>query len=325
MDKYGRRWDATEQSPYVVYRRENCTEHVRLRDELAPDLLRRRRVAEAPLGARQRLRPARRRHVGAGLRRRPPRALPGARRVVPRGQGRAPGGRQGCSPPRSSTRASSSRWAAKDASTRRQLRRPGLGRTAARWTTWLTGTTATSDVWLGSRRHGLRVPRPGAGQQGHTWARGTSVSTWDATPTLARRRLRPRRRPTASPTAPGPTPSAARLGTLDAGTIVARDARARSRPTATPGTRSPSRSGSGARSRSWSAASGSPLASSTADPVKRVPRPEQHAREGRHPGPRLRRDGERRGDGGGAGRRAALLAQRRRLRGRPRGSAGRTP
>ena len=81
---------------------------LRLRDQLAPDLVRRRRLAPPPLRARQRLRPARRRHVGAGLRRRPRRAVPGARRDVPRGRVRPDGRRQGASRRSRATRASSS-------------------------------------------------------------------------------------------------------------------------------------------------------------------------------------------------------------------------
>ena len=56
--EHGRRWDPVEQSPYVAYRRQNCTQHVRLRDQLAPGLLRRRRLAQAAAGDGQRVRPA---------------------------------------------------------------------------------------------------------------------------------------------------------------------------------------------------------------------------------------------------------------------------
>ena len=65
--------------------------HLRLRHELATGLLRRRRLDEAPLRARQRLRAARRRTVGARVRRRPLGAVPRAVGVVPRGQERAAG------------------------------------------------------------------------------------------------------------------------------------------------------------------------------------------------------------------------------------------
>ena len=74
-------------------------EHVRLRDQLAAGLLRGRAVAEAAARHGQRLRPARRRDVGPGQRRRPSRALPRLRRVVPHRQVR-PAGRHPVAPGR---------------------------------------------------------------------------------------------------------------------------------------------------------------------------------------------------------------------------------
>ncbi len=137
---------------------------LRLRDQLAAGLLRRRNVDEAPLRAGQRLRFAGCRNVGAGLRRRPCRAVPRGVRLVPGRQVRAPGGdldphhhgarrgvhgplgRQGCQP-------------------RGELRRPGLRRRRA--------VDALADPRQGDLRRvarrgrpRLRVPGARSGQQG---------------------------------------------------------------------------------------------------------------------------------------------------------------
>ena len=84
-----------------------------------------------------------------------------------------------------------------------------------------TRTRATSEVWLGRRRPRLRVPRPRGRQQGQRGRAGTSGARWDASPSAGARRVRARRRPTASRTAAARTPRRPSWGRSTAGTIVA--------------------------------------------------------------------------------------------------------
>jgi spore germination protein YaaH/flagellar hook assembly protein FlgD len=87
------------------------------------------------------------------------------------------------------------------------------------WAPWLTGTKATSDVWLGSDGHGyaFRVRAVDARGNAGTWNVG---ATWDASPPLV---VGGFGRVAADGLAyrTGPDTSAAKLGTLAAGTIVA--------------------------------------------------------------------------------------------------------
>ena len=124
--KYGRRWDSVEQSPYVVYRRENCTDTYGCvtswrqvyYDDAASMKLRYALVNDYGLrGAGM---------WALGLRRRPQRALPRPRGVVPRRQVRPEAGiRMLAATQRDEGFVVS--WAGEDASSHRVLRRPGLG------------------------------------------------------------------------------------------------------------------------------------------------------------------------------------------------------
>ena len=67
VKQYGRRWDPVEAQPVCRLPAPELHRVLRLRHQLATGLLRRRGLDEAALRARQRLRPARRRHVGARL------------------------------------------------------------------------------------------------------------------------------------------------------------------------------------------------------------------------------------------------------------------
>ena len=210
------------------------------------------------LRAGQRLRPARRRHVGAGLRRRPPGALPRLLRVVPRGQVRAPGRASGCSPAAQGDegfvvtlgghgreRASLS-YDVQVSDRRRRLddladRDAGDLRRLARRA---TGTATRS---ASAPRTARATPAP-----------GTSRPPGTPTPSLAVGRVRARGH--GRPLLPHRPGHGCRAGSArcDAGTIVAVTRGPGRRRTATPGTRSPSRSAEWRPSRSWSAASGSP-------------------------------------------------------------------
>ena len=167
-------------------------EDLRLRHELAPGLVRGRDVDEAPLRARQRLRPARRRHVGAGLRGRPERAVPGARRLVPRRDTSAPHRRRQPAVRQPGRRgvhrqAGSARAAARSPPTTSRSRP-----TAAPWRAWRTKTKATSDVFLGRTGVGYAF-RVRAATRGHAGAveRSASRRRCDASPSIRVGRVRP--------------------------------------------------------------------------------------------------------------------------------------
>ena len=109
------------------------------------------------------------------------------------------------------------------------------------WATWLTGTKATSDVWLGRDGVGYAFRVRARDSKGNVGA--CNVASRVRRHALPRAgRVRPRRRPTASPYRTGPDTDAARLGDARRRHDRRGDPRARSAPTATPGTRSPSRS-----------------------------------------------------------------------------------
>ena len=86
---HGRKWDPVEGSAWTVYRRKNCTAKYGCVNALAPDLLRRRDRARPQVRPRQPREPARRRHLGARLRRDPDRAVRGAQGQVHHRQGPA--------------------------------------------------------------------------------------------------------------------------------------------------------------------------------------------------------------------------------------------
>ncbi len=87
------------------------------------------------------------------------------------------------------------------------------------WTAWLNGTRATSDVWLGSDGTGYAFRVRARDSRGNTGV-FNAISTWDPTPALATGGFG-RVVTDGLSYRTGPDTSAARLGTLDAGTIVA--------------------------------------------------------------------------------------------------------
>lgn len=87
------------------------------------------------------------------------------------------------------------------------------------WTPWLTGTRATSDVWLGDDGRGYAFRVRATDTKGHvgTW---NVASVWNATPSIAVGGFG-RVVTDGLSYRTGPDTAAARLGTLAAGTIVA--------------------------------------------------------------------------------------------------------
>ena len=215
--KYGRRWDAAEQSPYFVYRRENCTSTYGCvtswrqvyYDDAASMSLRYALVNDYNLR-------------GAGMW-----ALgydgghPELYRAVSESflVDKA-------APQAGVTNLADAQldegfvvnWTARDASAVATYDVQASTDGGA-WATWLTGTRATSDVWLGGDGHGY------AFRVRATDAKG-NVGTWNVTSALRpvavdrRGRLRPRGADGLAYRT-GPDTSAAKLGTLSAGTIVA--------------------------------------------------------------------------------------------------------
>jgi spore germination protein YaaH/flagellar hook assembly protein FlgD len=87
------------------------------------------------------------------------------------------------------------------------------------WTTWLSGTRATSDVWMGRDGTGYAFRVRARDSKGNTGVYN-ATSTWDPTPSLVVGGFG-RVITDGLSYRTGPDTSAARLGTLDAGTIVA--------------------------------------------------------------------------------------------------------
>jgi spore germination protein YaaH/flagellar hook assembly protein FlgD len=87
------------------------------------------------------------------------------------------------------------------------------------WTAWLTGTTATSDVWLGRDGHGYAFRGRAKDAKGNlgSW---NVTATWTASPTLAVGGFGRVRIDGLSYRA-GPDTTAQKLGAVDTGTIVA--------------------------------------------------------------------------------------------------------
>ena len=214
---HGRRWDPVEQSPYVVYRRQNCTSaygcvtswrQVYYDDRAS---LKARLAMVNDYGLR-----------GAGMwalgydgghselyrafaesflvdKSAPQAGI----RILTRTQG---------------DEGFVVSWAATDTS-RIVSYDVQVSRNGGSWTSWLTGTTATSDVWLGTTGDGYAFRVRARDSKGNTGSWNVT-STWDDAPTLANGGFG---RITLDGLSyrTGPDTSAARLGRLDAGTIVA--------------------------------------------------------------------------------------------------------
>ena len=233
-----------------------------LRDELAPDLLRRRRLAEAPLRHDQPDGPPRRRDLGPRLRRRPDRDAPGARREVPRRQDRAARRDQGARPEpcrgaHSRSRGSAPTRAASSTTTSRSRSMADRG---------TTGSSNEGDERHVHRRRRtrLRIPRPGpATSHGNTGAWDvTSVYLPHVDPDAAATSARSS--PRASTSVRRPDTAAPIVTTAAAGTILAITGGPVSAERLHAGTRSRCRSLSGRRSPASGPMSGSLPATSGA-------------------------------------------------------------
>ena len=215
--RHGRRWDPVEQSPYVVYRRQNCTSTYGCvtswrqiwYDDAAS--LRRRYELVNDYGLR-----------GAGMW-----ALgyDGGHSELYRAI--AASFLVDKSAPTAGVRAFAPvqrdegfivRWAGKDIS-RIVSYDVQVSANGGRWKAWRTGTKATSDVFLGRQATGyaFRVRAKDSKGQLGAW---NVVSTWTATPRLRVGGFARVTRDGLSYRA-GPTTGAARLGSIKAGTIVA--------------------------------------------------------------------------------------------------------
>ena len=180
--KYGRRWDAAEQSPYVAYRRQNCTGTYGCvtswrqvyYDDAASMKLRYALVND------YRLRGAGMWALGYdGGHAELYRAISDSFLVDK-------------AAPQAGIRVLASTqldegftvtWSARDGSSVRgydvQVSTDG-----GAWATWLSGTRATSDVWLGNDGHGYAFRVRATNTRGQTSAWNVT-SAWDATPPLA--------------------------------------------------------------------------------------------------------------------------------------------
>ncbi len=217
VEKYGRRWDSSEQSPYVVYRRKNCTDTygcvTSWRQIYYDDAssMKRRYALVNDYGLR-----------GTGMwalgydggHSELYRALSdsflvdkaapvaGIRNVA-------------------TTQVDEGfvvKWAARDVSSVVSYD-VQVSRNGGAWETWLTGTRATSDVFLGSHGTGYAFRVRAKDSKGHLGSWNVS-STWTESPKLA---VGGFGRVLADGLSyrTGPDTSAARLGALDAGTLVA--------------------------------------------------------------------------------------------------------
>ncbi len=215
--RYGRRWDPSEQSPFVAYRRENCTSTYGCVTSWRQVYYDDGSSLKARLGMVN----------DYGL----------------RGAGVWALGYDGGHPelyrafaesflvdksaPQAGVRMLASAqgdegfivtWAAKDTSTVTSYD-VQVSANGGAWATWLTGTRATSDVWLGRDGVGYAFRVRARDSKGNTGAFNIG-STYDATPALAPGGFG---RVVTDGLAyrTGPSTDAARLGGLDAGTIVA--------------------------------------------------------------------------------------------------------
>ena len=215
--EHGRRWDPVEQSPYVVYRRQNCTETYGCVTSWRQVYYDDRASLKARLGMVNEY----------GL----------------RGAGIWALGYDGGHPelyrafaesflvdksaPQAGIELLSTAqpdegfvvtWAASDVSSVVSYD-VQVSVNAGAWVTWLSGTRATSDVWLGKDGTGYAFRVRARDSKGNTGV-FNATSTWDPTPALAVGGFG-RVVTDGLSYRTGPDTSAARLGTLDAGTIVA--------------------------------------------------------------------------------------------------------
>ncbi len=217
VKKYGRRWDALERSPYVAYRRQNCTSAygcvTSWRQVYYDDFssLKGRYSIVNDYGLR-----------GAGMwalgydggHSELYRAAAESFLVdksAPQAGIRMPAATQG-------DEGFVVSWAARDTSSVVSYD-VQVSVDGGPWATWLRATRATSDVWLGADSHGYAFRVRAADSKGNAgaWNVGT---TWDASPSLATGGFG---RVVADGLAyrSGPDTNAAKLGTLKANTIVA--------------------------------------------------------------------------------------------------------
>jgi spore germination protein YaaH/flagellar hook assembly protein FlgD len=217
VTRHGRRWDAVEQSPYVVYRRENCTStygcvtswRQLYYDDGASLKLRLGMVNDYGLR-------------GAGVW-----ALgydgghPELYRAFADSFLADKSAPQAGVKLLSNTQANEGfvvSWAAKDPGTVASYDVQASVAGGA-WSTWQSGTTATSDVWLGHDGVGYAFRVRARDAKGNVGSYN-AVSVWDATPSLEPGGFG---RVVTDGLAyrTGPDTGSARLGSLDAGTIVA--------------------------------------------------------------------------------------------------------
>jgi spore germination protein YaaH/flagellar hook assembly protein FlgD len=215
--RYGRRWDPVEQSPYVAYRRENCTDSygcvTSWRQVYYDDgpSLRARLAMVNDYGLR-----------GAGTW-----ALgydgghPELYRAFAESFLVDKSAPQAGVEMLASTQADEGfvvTWSAKDTSAVAGFDTQ-VSVNGGAWTGWLTGTTATSGVWLGRQGDGYAFRVRARDAKGNVGSFNV-VSTFDASPTLEAGGFG-RVKTDGLAYRTGPDTSAAKLGTLDAGTVVA--------------------------------------------------------------------------------------------------------
>jgi spore germination protein YaaH/flagellar hook assembly protein FlgD len=215
--KYGRRWDGVEQSPYLVYRRKSCTSTygcvTSWRQVYYDDAasLRARYAVVEDYGLR-----------GAGIwalgydggHAELYRALSQSFQV----DKTAPEAGITMLPTRERDEGFVVAWKGRDVSSIASYD-VQVSVDGGPWTTWRSRTRATSDVWLGANGHGYAFRVRATDSKGNAggW---TSTTTWSSSPALAVGGFgRVTRDGLAYRT--GPDTSAARLGALARGTIVA--------------------------------------------------------------------------------------------------------
>ena len=217
VGKYGRRWDAVEQSPYIVYRRENCTKTYGCVTSWRQvyydnaDSMKRRLSLVNDYGLR-----------GAGMW-----ALgyDGGHPELYRAFAEAFTGDE--SLPQTGIKLLASTqvdegfvvsWAAEGASDVVSYDAQVSVKGGA-WRTWITSTKATSEVWLGDHGVGYAFRVRGRDSKGNVGAWNVT-SVWTGTPVLKTGGFG-RVKTDGLAYRAGPDTSASRLGSLKAGTILA--------------------------------------------------------------------------------------------------------
>ena len=218
VSQYGRQWDSVEQSPYIAYRRQNCTSTYgcvtswrQLWYDDAASISRRYQLVN-DYGLR-----------GAGMwalgydggYQDMARALSDAFLV----DHSAPQAGIRTLPATNPDEGIVVAWSASDISAVRSYDVQASVDGGA-WTAWLTGTTATSDVWLGADGHAYAFRVRATDAKGNVGAWNVTATAATAPASLA---VGGFGRVTLNGLAyrTGPSTSAARLGSLPAGTIVA--------------------------------------------------------------------------------------------------------